>query len=309
MAIRTVIGDAIRSIQKSKNMWSLGKLERELMKTYEGCQGYSFDINSPTLFTEKLQYYKLYYRDQSLVNAVDKYLFKDFIRERIGDGYTVPLYDVWESISDFSKGWNRLPEEFVIKSTLQSDGKYIEIVHEKSKQNFSRIRHEVKKWFNPKNTLINSYCRAYHSATPRVIAEKYLEQVDNQLYDYKFFCFSGEPHYIYVATDHFPGQLSHISFYDLEWNQLNVKYGEHPNCKVEKPKHFEEMLKLARILSADYPFVRVDFFDTNEQLYVAELTFYPGGGLTPYYPKAFNKKLGDLFILPYESDAAGGTSL
>lgn len=108
-----------------------------------------------------------------------------------------------------------------------------------------------------------------------------MAQVDNQLYDYKFFCFSGEPYCVYVAKDHFPGQLSQISFYDLEWNRLDVKYVEHPNCNVEKPKHFDEMMRIAKTLSKSFPFVRVDFFDTNEKLYVAELTFYPGGGMTP----------------------------
>ena len=45
-------------------------------------------------------------------------------------------------------------------------------------------------------------------------------------------------------------------------------------------------------------FIRVDFFDTDEQLFIAEMTFAPGGGATPYHPESFNKLLGDKFILP-----------
>ena len=67
---------------------------------------------------------------------------------------------------------------------------------------------------------------------------------------------------------------------------------------AEKPKHFDEMVEIDRKLSKDFPFIRVDFFDTDEQVYVAELTFAPGGGATPYHPLSFNKQLGDMFVLP-----------
>lgn len=298
MSLRNKLGDLKRSLEKSKNLWPLEKLIRYNNEGYEKIMGYRFDWDHPVMFTEKLQWYKLKYRNDMLCNAVDKYLFKDYIKSRLGDGYTLPLYGVWETIEEFMREWTSLPKEFVLKSTLQSDGKFIKIIHDKDSVDYNALIKEVTTWFNPKNTLINSFCRAYHNAVPRVIAEEYMAQVDNQLYDYKFFCFSGIPYCIYVATDHFPGQLSHISFYDLDWNRRNVRYGEHPNCEVERPKHYGEMLEISKKLSAEFPFVRVDFFDTDEQLYVAELTFYPGGGLTPYHPDSFNRELGDLFILP-----------
>lgn len=107
------------------------------------------------------------------------------------------------------------------------------------------------------------------------MAEKYLANFEDQLYDWKFFCFDREPQYVYVATDHFGSDDHPITFYDTEWNMLNVKYGHHKTCEIERPKFFDEMLEISRKLSKDMPFVRVDFFETEEQLYVAELTFYP----------------------------------
>ena len=70
------------------------------------------------------------------------------------------------------------------------------------------------------------------------------------------------------------------------------------NDDIPKPIHLEEMIRICKVLSKDFPFVRVDFFDTDDKLYVAELTFYPGGGNTPYNPIDFDKLLGDMFILP-----------
>ena len=269
------------------------------MRLYKKRMGYRFDFNHPTLFTEKLQCYKLLYDSPDFPDAVDKYLFKSYIERRLGEGYTIPLCGAWETVEGFLGAWESLPDEVVLKSTLQSDGKFIRIIRDRSAVDLDELAAEVREWLKPEKTLINSYCRAYYKATPRILAERYMAQMDDdQLYDYKAFCFDGKPHCFYVATDHFPGQLSHISFYDLNWNRLDVRYGEHPNCDVAKPKHFAEMLDIAQRLSEGIPFVRVDFFEAEDRPLLSEMTFYPGGGQTPFHPESFNRELGDLFVLP-----------
>lgn len=298
MSVRSSLGRLKRAILPSKSRWPDSLRVRFAMNQFKREQGYRFDIEHPGLFTEKVIWYKLFYHREKLERIVDKYLFKDYIREKLGEGYTIPLLGAWDNIDDFTRDWDGLPEEFCLKSTLMSDGKCIKFVHHKSQEDREAIIREVKSWLNPKNTLINSFCRAYYHALPRVLAEEYKTEINNQLYDYKVFCFDGVPDCVYVATDHFPGQISHISFYDLDWNRLDVHYGKHPNCEVPKPRELEEMLRISRILSKDFPFVRVDFFETAEHLYVAELTLYPGGGLTPIYPESFSRALGDKFRLP-----------
>lgn len=282
--------------EKPKKKWSPEKRTKALMKSYEKMMGHKFDINHPVLFTEKIQWYKEFYRPKGLINVVDKYLFKDYVKSKLGDGYTIPLYGAWTDLKSFENDYEKLPEIFIVKSTLQGDGLFVKKINKKT-VNFKDLKKELSEWLKLKNTYIDSFCYAYHDGVPRILAEEYMEQVDNQLYDYKFFCFNGKPHCVYVAIDHFPGQLSKISFYDLNWNQLDVRYGEHPTSHVEKPKHYEIMLEIAEKLSSGFPFVRVDFFDTEDKLYVAEMTLYPGGGYTPYHPESFEKELGDLFPL------------
>lgn len=290
----------LRKLPPCKCDWPMEDRIKGAMLLYTKKMGYHYDYSHPVLFTEKLQSYRLQYDRPDFPDVVDKYLFKSYIEKKLGPGYTIPLYGAWETIDGLREAWDSLPNELVLKSTLQSDGKFIKIIRDKSSVNLDALLEEVKQWLDPKRTLINSYCKAYYRATPRILAEEYMEQVDNQLYDYKFFCFDGAPHCVYVATDHFPGQLSHISFYDLDWKRRDVRYGEHPNCEVDRPRHFDEMLRLAKVLSAGFPFVRVDFFDVGDRLYVAELTMYPGAGHTPYHPESFNRELGDLFHLPKE---------
>lgn len=277
---------------------SLAERGVKLKNFYALKMGKTLDLENPVLFTEKLQWMKLYYKNDSMSKCVDKYDFKNYVHEKIGDGYTAKLIKVWNNPSEVSI--KDIPEKkFVIKSTLQSDGIFILPIDDKERIDIKKIEEEIKsKWFDPRNLLINSFCSAYYSCKPRVIVEEFIEEFANAANDYKLFCFNGEPFCCYVAEDHFKNGencfVYPITFFDLNWNVMDVKYGNHTiNPSVPKPYHFEKMMELAKILSKDFPFVRVDFFDTKEKLYLAELTFYPGGGVTPYHPEAFNKELGD----------------
>ena len=283
----------------TKNHWTTAMLEYGNMQLYNQRQGYVFDLNKPVSFTEKVQWYKSRFNFEGIERYVDKYLFKELIKEKLGDGYTIPMYGAWTSIDGFRKDWDSLPEKFCLKSNLQSDGNYIKVI-EKSKTDIDNLCAEIKEWLKPKNLLIHSFCSAYYKAVPRIIAEEYMESVKDQLYDYKFFCFNGKPYCVYAATEHFQDDHYPISFYDMEWNMLDVQYGKHRKEYIPQPQHFEEMKEIANKLCQGFPFIRVDFFDTPDKLLMAELTFYPGGGLTPYHPESFNKQLGDMFDLQHK---------
>ena len=270
-----------------------------MLNKYQARLGYRMDINHPVTYTEKMQWYKAFYiGDGHLERIVDKVLFKQYVKEKIGEDYTVPLIGFWTDIKSLENDWNQLPEEFCLKSNVQCEGKWIEFIHNKSKINFKSKKKEWSKWFLPKLTLINSFAQAYRNCIPKILAEQYLENVKNQLYDYKVFCFDGQPFCIESAMERFEGGIPIFTFYDLDWNKLDVTSGNHPNKDIPKPFHLSEMLSVAKKLSEGFPHVRVDFFDTTEHLYVAEMTLYTGGGYSKYTPQSFNKKMGDLFKLP-----------
>ena len=272
------------------------------MFVYKLNHGYSFDIHNPQTFTEKIQWYKFFYQRDDFAQVTDKVLFKDYIYRRLGKGYVIPMYGAWDNVDDLEAEWNKedsiIPETVVLKANLQSDGRNIKIIRNKSSIDFESIRHELEGWLEPKNTLMNSCDWRFYDSNPMILAEEYMANFENQLFDYKIFCFDGNPFCIYVAQDHFGDDGSHISFYDLNWEKLPVQYGKHLVGDAPKPKHFERMIEIAKILSKDYPFLRVDFFDTDSQLFVAEMTFNPGGGMVPFIPESFNLQMGDLFKLP-----------
>lgn len=287
--------------------WPDSKLIRANMRHYKHRMGYMFDIKNPRTFTEKIQWYKFFYNNPLCPYIVDKVTFKKYIEDKLGPEYTIPLYASWFNVQDFENQWfstrGGLPQEFCLKANLQSNGRCIKIIHSKDAVDFAALKDEVSKWFKIENTLANSADRHFYDSTPQVFAEAYMSNFDGQLYDYKFFCFNGKPFCMYTAIDQFEDGVNTdaypIMFYDLEWNKMDVKYGHHPNNgEVPRPIHYAEMQEVAKILSDGFPFVRVDFFDTEEKLYLAELTFNPGGGFVPYFPESFNEKLGELFVLP-----------
>jgi len=280
----------------------LRERERLLKHLYKTKMGKELDLENPETFTEKIQWMKLYYAHPDLQRCVDKYGFKQYVQEKLGEGYTATLIQVWNSPKEISI--RDIPaDKFVLKSTLQGDGTFIIPVADKSALDIDKVEKEIKEnWFDTRKLLTNSFCSAYYGAKPRVIVETFVEEFANCANDYKLFCFHGEPAFFYVAEDHFKnGENSDvypITFFDLDWNVMDVSYGEHAtNPHVEKPHHLQQMIEIAGKLSQDFAFVRVDFFDTKDKLYLAELTFYPGGGLVHYHPESFDKKMGDMLKL------------
>lgn len=269
-----------------------------VMKCYKRNMGYSFDINNPVLFNEKLQWYKVFYERDDFGYITDKVTFKDYIRERLGDGYTVPLYGSWDSIEALEQDWPSLPEQFVLKSNLAANNSAVIIVEHKSSLRFSDVKKRVKHWLKKENTLLNSWDWRFYNSSPKILAEKFMVDETGELRDYKFFCFDGSTPYFRV--DYGRKEQHHATFFDENKKELDISvstFTKDETANIALPNTIDEMFSIAKKLSKGFPFIRVDFFSCYGHIYLSELTFAPGGGVSPY-PDWFNKELGERFILP-----------
>lgn len=271
---------------------------QELKRVFYNNVGYYLDLENPKTFNQKLQWLKLNYYDPQMARAVDKCEFKRYIAEKIGEGYTIPLYGEWEKESQIN--FDSLPDQFVLKSNVQSDGRHIIVVKDKNNLDVDRLRTVMASWLFKKNTLCGSYCCAYKNVKPKILAEKYLSTMDDEsLIDYKFMCFNGKAEMLFVVLDR--GSNMSLNFYDMNWNMLPFTR-KYPNStyEIKPPKNFEKMKEIANKLAEPFPFVRVDFYESadGEQLYVGELTFYPGGGYEKFSPIEWDYKLGQMLHLP-----------
>lgn len=269
---------------------------------FRGRNGYLYDFYHPDNFVEKTFTYTVLYENPAFSKYIDKYVFKDTVTKILGDKkYVIPAYGVYESIADLEKAWDALPETFYIKSTVSGNGRNMRLIEKKSEVDKVQLFEEIRKWFNPHNTLINSLDRSYRDMKPRVLAEKYIHDLDSEaLRDYKFYCFNGVPFCLHTRSFDKNREDFPRTFYDMEWNRIEATISHHPSAKdVKKPVHFDEMKEIARVLSADFPFARVDFYDTEENPIVGEVTLgYPSSDIEPM---EFNLILGRKMVIPQDS--------
>ena len=108
------------------------------------------------------------------------------------------------------------------------------------------------------------------------------------------------PKFLYVSMGLENHDTAVMSFYDLEFHKLPFHRADYKEIKfdIKKPKNFEEMIEIARKLSNGIPFVRVDLYDVEDQVFFSELTFIPNSGLMPFEPKKWDVTLGEYFTLP-----------
>ncbi len=273
------------------------KKKEILQKHFKKRVGYDLDFDNPKTFNEKIMWTKLYYQDPLITKCCDKYAVKDYVNETIGEGHIVPTIAAWDNPDDID--FDHLPDKFALKVNWSSG--YNIICKDKSKLDYEKTREQVRKWMKPdRNAYYQYFNWGFKHMKPVVYAEEYIEQVDGQVYDYKFFAFNGEVKMMFVATDRSDKLTLTYDFFDRDYNLLPFTYGmrKHADPVPEKPKHYDEMIELAEKLAKPFPFVRVDFYEVGDRIMLGEMTFYSGGGMLPINPVEWDYKIGEWFELP-----------
>lgn len=263
---------------------------------YRASMGKKLNLKNPQTYNEKLQWLKLYDRKPEYTTVVDKYSVKEYVAQKIGQEFIIPTLGIWNDADEID--FDALPDEFVLKCTHDCGG--LVICKDKSKLNVQEAKKKLSKSLKFEYFYVGREW-PYKNVKPRILAEAYMEDADTgELRDYKFYCFGGKPKVMLMATDRqTDGEESKYDFYDMEFNHLDLRRGHINSQKVvEKPKTFENMRKLAELLSAEFPYVRVDLYEVNGKNYFGELTFFPGNGMVPFEPEEWDYTFGNWLQLP-----------
>lgn len=268
---------------------------------YRAKMGHWINWNNPKTFTEKIQWLKIYNRKPEYTTMVDKHAVKQYVAGCIGEEYIIPTLGVWDKPEDIE--WDSLPNKFVLKTTHGGGGCGVVICNDKQKFNKAKAIAKLNQ-----SLQSDIYWRfrewPYKNVPKKIIAEKFMAPVKsaaiNDLSDYKFFCFNGEPMYCQVIRDRHTKET--IDFYDMEWNHQEF-VGLNPVARagltpVARPKHLDVLISICRKLAKDIPFVRVDLYVIDDKEYFGELTFYPASGFGVFTPDIWQENLGDIFKLP-----------
>ena len=254
------------------------------------------NLVNPVTFNEKLQWLKLNDHNPLYTTLVDKYAVKDWVSKTYSPDIVIPTLGIWDRVSDIE--WDKLPEQFVLKTTHSGDS--LGVVICKDKTHFDKTA-AIK---NLQKSLEKDYYKAgrewpYKNVRRRIIAEKFMEDEKfHELRDYKFFCFDGQVKALFIATGRQTGNLT-FDYFDDQFRKLPFKQS-HPTSTedFEVPENFEEMKRIASKLSKGLPHVRVDLYDVNGKIYFGEMTFYHYGGCVKFDPECWDKTFGDWLTLP-----------
>ena len=247
------------------------------------------DLNNPRTFCEKLNWLKLHDRRPEYTMMADKYEVRQYIKNKIGEEYLIPLLGVWDKVEEID--YESLPDQFVLKCTHDSGS--VIICKDKASFDTKAANDKLKKVLMT-NYFYPSREWPYKNIKPRVIAEKYMvDESGTELKDYKIYDFSGKPYLIQVDYGRFVKHERNL--YDLDWNYIpeEIEYPTNAEHVITKPQNLELMLELARKLSDGIPSVRTDFYNINGKVYFGEITFYQEAGFARFSSDEFARKLGD----------------
>ena len=265
-----------------------------IRKLYKKRLGKKINLSNPRTFCEKQNWLKLYDRKPIYTVMVDKYLARNFVAERIGEEYLVPLLGVWDNADDID--FSQLPDKFVLKCNHNSD---VTICTDKSAFDIKKAREKLNEQLKG-DYYLSKREWPYKNIPRKIICEKFMENTDDAApLEYKVFCFNGVPQYILVISGRFLKEEPTMDTYTINWEHTDlINGGPLAGDVYEKPGCFDELCNISRILSADTPFLRVDFNYWNNKLYFGELTFFDSAGFENYKPEKWDYILGDLIKLP-----------
>lgn len=255
--------------------------------------GRELNLADPKRYTEKLQWLKLFWRDDLATICSDKFAVRTYLKEC---GYSYLLNDliaVYEDTESFDP--SPLPDCFVLKAAHGSGWNLI--VKDKTKVNWFWWKKIMRSWMK-QNLYWFGREWNYKDQKPRLIVEKYLEDSSGELRDYKIFCMNGTPCFIQLDENR---STNHKRVYvDCEGRLLPMKdsHSHGTDTSATFGSVQQEMLRIAEQLSKPFPNVRVDFYECGGKIYFGELTFFDGSGFYSFEPDEWDFTWGEKLTLP-----------
>lgn len=277
---------------KYNNMPDEEYISRKFLATMKS----TLRLDAPQTFNEKLQWLKLYDRKPEYTIMVDKYKARDYIAEKIGAQYLIPMLGVWDDPDEID--FDALPERFVLKCNHNS-GLGMCICKDRSRLDIPKVKKALRRGLEQDYYLTGREW-PYKNVPRKIIAEQFMKSDAGGLTDYKVHCFNGEPKVILVCKDRFTKTGLTEDFFTPDWEHLDLHRPTHPNAsnKVPKPEELSEILYLAKKLSENIPFLRVDFYIIEHKVYFSELTFFPASGFERFIPEEWDDTFGEWIELP-----------
>lgn len=246
-----------------------------LKRRFKEEMGYDGNFEDPKTCQEKVQFRKLYGNHEFYGLVADKYKVRQYVAEKAGEKYLIPLIGVYDKLSP--ELFESFPERFIVKANNGS--KWHRIVHDKSRADIKEIIDYFHSIRNRKYSR-RSFEKHYDFIEPKIVVEELLDDGGELPWDYNLFCYNGKNGFDYAITIS-SSDASVAGHFDRNWNVWESNLSPGQAKRYVDPENFGEMVEVARALSADFDFVRVDLYNLDGKIYFGELTCTPGSGLGP----------------------------
>lgn len=274
---------------------------KEVDRCYYSVFHKHWDSKNPKDLIEKTYWLEINTDTSLWTLCADKYRVREYIEELDLLDYMPKLYGHWDRIKDID--YDALPNSFVLKSN--NGCATVKVVKDKSLLDIKKLKRELWKWlimpFGADNAQLH-----YWPIKPCIIAEELLpndyEKISpNSLVDFKVWCINGIPQFVLITYNRVDSHVN-VQCFDTEWNPRpeylvnnvsHIIYNQNDEL-IPKPACLDEMLSLAKKISAPFPEVRVDFYVVNNKPVIGELTFTTAYG---YFSREVYEWLGGMIDL------------
>ena len=243
-------------------------------------------------FQDKVNYLLIHENPELKTDIVDKIKIHQYSKKILGKDICTPILKVYENVDEINL--NELPEQFVLKANHGSGMNLI--CKDKFHFDINMAKNKLKKWKNINYGLLSSEFQ-YLLINRKIFAATYL---GDKIIDYEFYCFNGQPKFIRAQKLLFEKNHTLLhNYYDLDWKLTDIESGikfyyRIPEIKIKKPKNFNLMIDYSKKLSANFAFVRIDFYEINNKVYLSEMTFSPSNCIMKFKNLNQSRYLGSL---------------
>lgn len=273
------------------------KLQRKKIVNHAQRYGVNLNLDNPQSINDKMAWLELYEPNRRLkALCSDKIRLHDYCKKVLGEDICVPLLKVYNSPNDIRM--DELPDRFVLKCNHGWNNNIV--VTDKHSFDLHNAKIRLQEWL-AKPFGFQTAEFHYIPIKRRCYAEMYIENRGKKRpVDYKISCFNGMPKILQIMNNRDETGY-YINYYDMDFKLLDIspigKEANNPDAHDTKPIHFEQMINYAKQLSKGFKYVRVDFYETPERLYLGELTFTPTAFTCRYTKPQTEYTIGNMLDL------------
>lgn len=252
------------------------------------------DLKHPKTLRDKVIYIENHCPEKLSPECTDKWAVRRYVAQKGFEHILVPVYgDAYDNVDDIP--FDTYPQKYVLKAAHGCKMNYF--CTDKKTFDVDRCKKVLKTWLA---TTYGTYSGEWHyfDIPHRIYCEHYLDDAEKMI-DYKFHCMNGVPQFVLVCGERQVSETGNRitrQIFDMDWNPIEGLTNR-SGSEAKKPEHLSEMIDIAKKLSEDFKFVRVDLYEIEGKIYFGELTFTPTNGVFSHYTDSFLTDMGNKLTL------------